>query len=111
MVLSVGTNSDPYDPEMDPFLPDVDLNITMQEIRAEPRRLKNNWDPEAVADFNALFNEDYKAWASRVADPNYKFQEIDVAILEKLGYPGITIEELQSGAIPPEISEDGITPE
>lgn len=92
-------------------IPEIDLNITIREVKIEPRKLKNNWSPGAVADFDALFNENYKAWAARISNPDYKFHQLDVEILSKLGYPGITVEELQSGAIPPEISEDGITPE
>lgn len=70
------------------------LPIKSQLIVAKPRMLKANWSVR-----------DHKTWIEKISKPGYIFTEDDLPYLEDLGYPGITIEELQSGSIPPEISE------
>ena len=53
----------------------------------------------------------YDAWIEKVSKPGYAFTEDDISMLENLGYPGITVEELQGSTVPPEITEAGISTE
>ncbi len=72
--------------------------------------LNVKWSMEAAMDLS-LGVGFYDAWIEKVAKPGYQFDESDIEMLERLGYPGITVEELQGSAVPPEITEGGISTE
>ena len=74
----------------------------------EPRNMRAEWSQEARADLLAMWSK-YDMWIEKISNPDYKFHKFDLTIFEKLGYPSITIEELQSGSIPPEIAEGRIS--
>jgi hypothetical protein len=86
------------------------IHITSETVKATPKMLKANWSLKAAQDLKALWR-DHKKWIEKVSKPDYVFTEADIPYFEDLGYPGITVEELQSGAIPPEITENRIAPE
>ena len=96
------------DTSSNPFIPEVKLNIQITEVKAVPRKLKYAWSMEAAMD---LLGIDYDGWIEKVAKPGYQFDKDDIEMLERLGYPGITVEELQGSTVPPEITEGGISTE
>jgi hypothetical protein len=91
-------------------IPAINLNIQVTEVKAIPRKLKYSWSMDAAMDLKYGVGF-YDKWIEKIASPGYQFDESDIKMLEGLGYPGITVEEFQSGAIPPEVSESRISPE
>ena len=91
-------------------LPEVNLNIQVTEVVAKPRMLKCTWTMSAAMDLTYGMGI-YDAWIEKVSKPGYTFTEKDISMLEGLGYPGITVEELQGSTVPPEITEDRISTE
>lgn len=97
------------DTSFNPRIPEVPLNIQVTTVVAKSRKLKCSWSVEAAMDL--MYGVDfYKEWIEKVSKPGYEFDESDLNMLERLGYPGITVEELQGSTVPPEITEDRIPP-
>lgn len=44
------------DPDLNPKPPEINLNITMEEVKAVPRVVRSDWNKEAADDLRRLMN-------------------------------------------------------
>lgn len=60
-----------------------EFNLTIQDVKHKPHALKANWSSEAMAEFILSFGH-LDEWTTRVSQPGYELDEVDLKIMEKL---------------------------